>query len=167
MRLAQTILATVAFLYALQWGRDFLVPLLLGILLSRVVGGIVAILTALFLAAARFDRDRAVYPTILIVVAHYYVLFAVTGGGHALGIELVALIGFTMVAVLGFATSLWWVAAALAGHGVFDFVHSRLITNPGVPVWWPAFCLAFDVGFAGCLAGLLLRKRLRVREPTP
>jgi predicted PurR-regulated permease PerM len=42
MRLAQTILATVAFLYALQWGRDFLVPLLLGILLAYTLNPVVA-----------------------------------------------------------------------------------------------------------------------------
>lgn len=131
------------------------------------VGGILAILTALFLRIVGFDRDRAVYPTILMVVAHYYVLFAVIGGGSALGIELVGLLGFTLVAVLGFATSLWWVAAALAGHGVFDLVHDRLIANPGVPVYWPAFCLSFDVGFAACLAGLLLRGRLRSRSGGP
>lgn len=41
MRLAQTILATVAFLYALQWGRDFLVPLLLGILLAYTLNPLV------------------------------------------------------------------------------------------------------------------------------
>ncbi len=41
MRLAHTILATVAFLYALQWGRDFLVPLLLGILLAYTLNPVV------------------------------------------------------------------------------------------------------------------------------
>jgi len=41
MRLAQTILATVAFLYALQWGQGFLVPLLLGILLTYTLNPVV------------------------------------------------------------------------------------------------------------------------------
>ena len=41
MRLAQTILATVAFLYALQWGRGFFVPLLLGILLAYTLNPVV------------------------------------------------------------------------------------------------------------------------------
>jgi len=44
MRLAQTILATVAFLYALQWGQGFLVPLLLGILLAYTLNPIVVAL---------------------------------------------------------------------------------------------------------------------------
>ena len=30
------------------------------------------------------------------------------------------------------------VAIALVAHGVFDAFHADLITNPGVPAWWPA-----------------------------
>jgi hypothetical protein len=33
-------------------------------------------------------------------------------------------------------------AIAVAAHGGFDLVHGHLISNPGVPVWWPPFCLA-------------------------
>jgi hypothetical protein len=42
-------------------------------------------------------------------------------------------------------------------------VHGRLIANPGVPAWWPMFCLACDVTAAGCLASLLLRSRISAR----
>lgn len=42
-----------------------------------------------------------------------------------------------------------------AGHGVFDFSHHLFIKNPGVPVWWPGFCLSFDVLAGGFLAMLL------------
>ncbi len=35
----------------------------------------------------------------------------------------------------------------------------RLIVNPGVPAWWPAFCLAYDGVAATYLAFLLLRPR--------
>ena len=49
-------------------------------------------------------------------------------------------------------------AAALGGHGVFDFFHHRFIENPGVPVWWPGFCLAFDLLAGGFLAVLLIRR---------
>lgn len=52
MRLAQTILATVAFLYALQWGRDFLVPLLLGILLAYTLNPLVCWLERLRIGRA-------------------------------------------------------------------------------------------------------------------
>jgi predicted PurR-regulated permease PerM len=35
------VLATVAFLYALQWARNFLVPLVLGILLTYMLSPLV------------------------------------------------------------------------------------------------------------------------------
>ncbi|HET6463596.1 MAG TPA: hypothetical protein VFH33_07330, partial [Candidatus Krumholzibacteria bacterium] len=62
----------------------------------------------------------------------------------------------------GFKSSLWLVVAALAGHGIFDSFHGRVISNPGVPDFWPAFCAAYDVTAAGYLAWLLLRKRVAV-----
>ena len=54
---------------------------------------------------------------------------------------------------------MWIVVAGLAGHGIFDALHGYLVENPGVPAWWPAFCLAFDLGAAGSLAWL---SRLRI-----
>jgi hypothetical protein len=53
---------------------------------------------------------------------------------------------------------MWLIAAAMVGHGVFDFVHHLFIPNPGAPSWWPGFCLAFDVLFGGWLAVLLVRR---------
>jgi hypothetical protein len=50
---------------------------------------------------------------------------------------------------------------ALAGHGVFDFIHAAVIANPGVPDWWPEFCLTYDVTAAAYLAWLLKSKRIR------
>lgn len=61
--------------------------------------------------------------------------------------------GFTVAAVLGFKSNAWIVAGTLAGHGVFDAFHGRVVENSGVPVWWPAFCLAYDPGAAGPLPG--------------
>ena len=93
---------------------------------------------------------------LLAVIASYYVLFAVMGGSvHALIVESLVMDVFLLIAVVGFKLSLWLVAAVLAGHGVFDFVHAYLVTNPGVPAWWPPFCLAYDVSAAGFLAWLL------------
>jgi len=47
------------------------------------------------------------------------------------------------------------IAAALAGHGILDLAHAHLLTNPGVPKWWPMFCLSYDVA-AALYLGLLL-----------
>ena len=57
----------------------------------------------------------------------------------------------------GFRGSPWIIVGGLAAHGVQDAVHSSVVANAGVPAWWPAWCLAYDVGAAGALAWLLLR----------
>jgi hypothetical protein len=122
------------------------------------IGVLLAIFVSLFARSVQFDRDRAFYPTVLIVVASYYVLFAVMGGTvQALIIESSVMAGFLLVAVVGFKFNLWIVVAALVGHGVFDFFHGHIVSNAGVPEWWPAFCLAYDVCAGGCLAWLLWR----------
>jgi hypothetical protein len=91
---------------------------------------------------------------VLVVIALYYVLFAVMGGSlQAVLLESAVMIGFAAVAVLGFRRQLWIVAAGLAAHGVFDAIHGSLISNPGVPAWWPAFCSAFDVTAPGARFG--------------
>jgi hypothetical protein len=126
------------------------VACLIGAVLAIVVGGIASLL--------RLDRDRAFYPTVLIVIASYYALFAVMGGGdRALAIEVTVITGFLALSGVGFRRSLWVVVAGLVAHGVFDALHDQLITNPGVPVWWPQFCLTYDGVAAGYLTLLLLR----------
>jgi hypothetical protein len=121
---------------------------LIGVLLALAIGAS-AILTGL-------GRERSFYPTMVIVIASYYVLFAVLGGvAHSLFWESLAMAMFSALAIIGFRTTHWLVVAGLAAHGVFDFAHPHLITNPGVPPWWPAFCLAFDVGMACWLAAQL------------
>jgi hypothetical protein len=106
-----------------------------------------------------FDPDRAFYPTVMILIASYYVLFAAMGGSvQTVLLESIGLAGFSIAAVVGFRTSAWIVAGALASHGLLDAVHGKIPENSGVPMWWPAFCLAFDVGAAACLAWLLTRE---------
>ncbi len=100
--------------------------------------------------------------SVAIVIAALYSLFAVMGGStRALLLETAVGIGFIALAVYGFHTSLWFVAVALGLHGVFDLVHGSFIANPGVPRWWPAFCLTYDVAAAAYLAWLIRRRRTR------
>ena len=120
---------------------------LIGALLATTIGGMGTVVG--------LDRDRAFYPTIMIVIASYYVLFAVMGGSaHALLAETAVAAGFLALALVGFKYSLWLVVAALALHSILDLFHGQLIANPGVPEWWPAFCLAYDGVAAGYLAFL-------------
>jgi hypothetical protein len=129
---------------------------LIGLILSLAVAGLAIIIG--------LDRERAFYPTLLIVFASYYALFAVmAGSGRTLIIEIVVGTGFLLVAIIGYKRNLWLVAIALVGHGVFDVVHHLLFENPGVPHWWPSFCLVFDVILGGLLAVRLMGRKLAAR----
>ena len=131
--------------------------LLIGVLLALAVG--------LFATGVGLDRDRAFYPVVTIVIAFLYALFAVMGEStDALVRELLAGAVFVGLAVIGFRWSLWVVVAALAGHGIFDFIHAGLISNPGVPQWWPEFCGAYDATAAAYLAWLLKSGRTHATQ---
>jgi hypothetical protein len=127
--------------------------------MEYLVGIGLAALVCAFALLTGFDRDRVFYPTVAVIVATYYILFAVMGRSNpALVWESLTAVLFFALAVAGFKKNLWWSVAALAGHGVFDFFHHLLIHNPGVPLWWPGFCLSFDVLAGGFLAMLLLQR---------
>ena len=126
-----------------------------------LVGAVLALAVGLFATFTGLDRDRAFYPTVTVVISSYYALFAVMGGSaHALAMESIVIAAFLGVSIAGFRTSLWLVVAALAAHGLFDFVHSYLVVNPGVPEWWAPFCLSYDVVAAAYLAWLLSRSKV-------
>jgi hypothetical protein len=128
----------------------------IGVVLSLIVAG---------MGGVGFDRDRSFYPVILILIATYYVLFAAMGAsGRVVALESLAGAVFLVAAVIGFKRNLWLVVAALIAHGISDLVHRHFIDNPGVPAWWPGFCLAFDVVAGGVLAVLLVRRKNAVTD---
>jgi len=127
--------------------------------MEYVVGVLLGLAVPLFARAVGFDRDRSFYTVVLVVTAAYYDLFAVMGGStHALLSELAATAAFIVLSALGFRRNLWLVVVGLVAHGVFDLVHAGLIEDPGVPRWWPMFCLMFDVAAAAYLASRLLQR---------
>jgi hypothetical protein len=116
---------------------------------------LLALSTLLVAWITGLDRDRALYPVTLIVVASYYELFAAMGGAAtALWLEAGVAAIFVASALIGFPKRPWLIAVGLAAHGIFDLMHPHLIDNAGVPEWWPAFCMAFDVVAA---AGVTLK----------
>lgn len=129
--------------------------------MEYIIGVVLAILVSLGATFVGFDRDRAMYPVMIVVIALLYALFAVIGHSlDALGWEALPIALFVAAAVLGFRRSLWWAVFGLAAHGVFDFIHPALIDNPGVPAWWPMFCASYDLVAAAYLAWLLRSGRL-------
>jgi len=131
------------------------IPLLVGVILALAIG--------LMASRVGLDRDRAFYPTVTIVIALLYALFAAMGAStRTLGVEFLLGTVFISAALLGFRSSLWLVVGALAAHGVFDLFHGRVVSNAGVPPWWPAFCSAYDIVAAGYLAWLLKSGRVAI-----
>jgi hypothetical protein len=127
-------------------------------------GLLMALGTGAFCTMAGFDRDRSLYPIMLIVIASYYDLFAVVGDTGALFVETAVFIGFAGVSFIGFKTSLWLVSLALVGHGVLDVFHDRMTVNAGAPEWWPMFCATFDIAAGVYLAWRLLSKRIDAQD---
>ena len=127
--------------------------------LAFMVGLFGALGVGVFARWVGLDRDRAFYPTVMIVIAFLYVLFAAIGGGTAMPVEAAIGTGFALLAVLGFKLNPWFVVAALVGHGLFDWAHPHLIDNRGVPRWWPEFCSAYDIAAGLFLAVLLVRTK--------
>lgn len=111
-----------------------------------VVGLLLAVAVAALGKFTRFDQDRSFYATVLVIIASYYVLFAVLGGStRALGWEMVIALAFSTVGILGALHAPFLVGAGIVAHGLFDLVHDMLVVNAGVPTWWPSFCGSIDV----------------------
>lgn len=132
--------------------------------MEYAVGIILGIAVGIFSTVVGLDRDRALYPAILVVIASYYGLYAVLGGSNT-AIVLETLVGllFVAVAAVGFRVDLWIVAAGTVGHGIFDIFHHLIIDNPGLPTWWPMFCMSIDITLGVYMAWLLWSKRVRVK----
>jgi len=111
-----------------------------------IIGVLLAIGIAALAKFTRFDEDRSFYSTVLVIIASYYVLFAVLdSSGHALVWELVIAVAFSTVAITGALFLPTLVGIGIIAHGLFDLVHDVLIQNSGVPTWWPSFCGSVDV----------------------
>ena len=54
-------------------------------------------------------------------------------------------IPFAAVAVFGALHVPLVVGIGIVAHGLFDLIHHAIIQNPGVPSWWPGFCMSVDV----------------------
>lgn len=134
--------------------------------MEYAIGVLLAVAVGLFASVVGLDRERSFYPVVLVVIAVLYLLFAAIGASaDALVAEALPALLFVAAAVVGFRRTLWITVAGLALHGVFDFIHHLVINNPGVPAWWPGFCLAYDVTAAAYLGTLLVARRAALQVP--
>lgn len=129
--------------------------------MEYVIGSVLGVVIGVFATIVGLDRDRALYPTAMIVIASYYDLFAVMGGTtNALILESLVGTVFVLMAVIGFRRNLWLVAFAIIAHGVQDLFNPHIIENSGTPSFWPGFCSSIDVVLGMYLGWLLYSRRL-------
>jgi hypothetical protein len=112
-------------------------------LLPISLGLLCAVAIAVAGRCSGFEKDRSFYPTVLIVIASYYLLFAAMAN-EAIIAESLGLAMFSGIALVGAFLAPWLVGAGIILHGVFDLTHSHFIDNRGVPSWWAAFCATVD-----------------------
>ncbi len=116
-------------------------------MIAALVGAAVGVFTILF---ARLIRgERWVYSLGLLTLPSLYASFALRAGEQAVGVEEMIYGIPYVVAGLAFAVFSVRRSAVVVGalwllHGLYDLVHSRLITSIGVPDWYPIFCFVVD-----------------------
>jgi hypothetical protein len=94
--------------------------------------------------------QRSVYSLGLLTLPSLYAFFALQAGDHAVALKemiygLPYLIAGLVFAFVSLRKSAIVVGAFWILHGVYDLTHDQLITNAGVPEWYPVFCFAVDV----------------------
>jgi len=117
------------------------------IVIAALIGAAVGVLTIL---VARFIRgERWLYSLGLLTLPGLYAFFALRAGEQAVAVkEMIYGVPY-VVAGLVFALVSVRQSAVVVGvlwllHGLYDLVHSQLITNTGVPGWYPIWCFMVD-----------------------
>lgn len=113
-------------------------------MISVFIGLAVSLSIIFFARITHFDRDKSFFPTVLIIIASYYVLFSIMAG-HSLAQELLVASVFVILAIIGAFKSLTIVGMAIAAHGVYDLFHALYLNSTVAPIWWPSFCAAVDL----------------------
>ena len=129
-------------------------------ILAGIAGGA---LTAVIGWSSLIPNPLAFHSVVLAVIGAIYLGFALNDGRLAIMV-LEGLVGtaFLVLAFLG----LWWAPAVvgigLVLHGIWDILHRPRLITTKLPVWYPAFCAAWDFVFAG--AFFLHARELVVRS---
>jgi hypothetical protein len=128
--------------------------------IEALIGAAVGVLTIWF---ARFIRgERWLYSLGLLTLPGLYAFFALQAGEQAVSVrEMIYGLPY-VVAGLAFAFVSVRQSAVVVGvlwllHGLYDLVHSQLITNTGVPGWYPVWCFAVDAVIGSYLLWLSRR----------
>ena len=172
------VVVSIAALIALNVGAQLITNLPLGVLvlIEGVNFATVAVIGPAFLLS-RFTKDivgRSVLVIFLFIAAGAYFGFAILGrevvGAPPIWIlvELVQVVVFGTMALLGLRGSPYWLAAGWALHPVWDFVvHYVGPGHPFTPWTYAIACISFDWLIAVYIViayGVLGVRRLGFRE---
>lgn len=138
-------------------------------LYALAIGVLVAVIVVLRFRAGRLETTRWAYPALLVTFPVYYWIFAVVVSDYsALPGELVASVAFFAIAYVAYAfrsfATLLLLSVGYVAHAAYDFHHDALLSNSGVPTWWPEFCGSVDVllGFYVAWLAFALRRRAAI-----
>lgn len=129
-------------------------------MIETLIGAAVGVIAIVF---TRFIRgERWLYPLGLLTLPRIYAGFALQAGEQDAGIKEVIYGAPYILAGLVFAFVSVRKSAVVVGvfwlvHGLYDSVHGLLITNTGVPNWYPIFCFVVDAVVGSYLLWLLRR----------
>ena len=135
------------------WAKD-------SVVIEALLGAAVGVLTILLARSIR--GEGWLYSIGLLLLPSLYALFALQAGEHAVGVKemlygLPFLAAGLLFALVSLRQSAIVVAAFWMLHGLYDLMHARLITNPGVPGWYPVWCCSVDVVIGAYLLWLSRR----------
>ena len=119
--------------------------------LDYLVGGAVYGASLAFVAIAIPRSNRLILATVLTVAALAYVPFAIAAdaGTGWVAAELAGAGIFAYVAMRGIRGSAWWLVAGYALHPVWDVALHLAGPGRGVaPEWYAASCLTYDLAVA-------------------
>ena len=129
-------------------------------MIEALLGAAVGVLT--IFVARTIRGQRWLYSIGLLVLPSLYALFALQAGEHGVGgkemlyglpfLAAGLLFAFVNVRQSAVVVGVFWML-----HGLYDLMHARLITNPGVPGWYPVWCFSVDVVIGAYLLWLSRR----------
>jgi hypothetical protein len=128
--------------------------------IAALIGAAVGVLT---IFSARFIRgERWLYSLGLLTLPGLYAFFAFRVGDPAVGVkEMIYGVPYVVAglvfAFVGVRQSAVVVGVLWLLHGLYDLVHSQLITNTGVPGGYPIFCFVVDAVIGSYLLWLSRR----------
>lgn len=115
---------------------------------EALIGVAAGVLT---IVLARVIRgQRWLYSLGLLTLPSLYAFFALQAGEQTVAVkEMIYGIPFLVAGLVFALVSLRHSAIAVGAlwilHGLYDLTHGRLITNVGVPGWYPVWCFSVDV----------------------